>query len=314
MPKLRVHLVDPPEDAEMTRLQELTPDVDWTQNVAEAEVIVGGSPDLVDAATNLRHFVLPWAGVSDRLLETIRGREGVTLHNLHDNAPATAEHAIALLLAACRWLPGMDLKMRQGHWPGRNGPSDAVERMIVLQNKSAVLLGYGEIGRRVGRVLEAMDVTICPITRNGRNGTKPVDQIDDVLPQAELLVCSLPATPATRELLDQRRLDLLPNGAVVVNVGRGGVFKEKALFSSVRSRRIAMAGLDVWWTYPHQDPDTRGGEMPWHELDNVVMTPHVAAAPSSPDRKRRRAEALAELLLALARGELPSRVDLDAGY
>lgn len=312
-----MHLAYATDDDERSALIANTTYCDFVDTPADAEVIVGSDPALLADAAQLKHWVLPWAGVPDRLRLALLERGGVTLHNLHDNAAAVAEHAVGLLLAACRRLTTIDAMQRRGEWPGRGAPGDVVQRMIVLEGKSAVLLGFGEIGRRVGRILEAMDVRVTAVTRTGRDGTTPIDRLNDVLPRADVLVCSLPLTDATRGLIDARRLALLPAGSVIVNVGRGHVFDESALFAALQTGPLAAAGLDVWWTYPHQLPDgepSTGGTQPWETLDNVLLSPHVAAAFSSPGRRDQRLSALAHLLQALTQGERPSEVDLHAGY
>ncbi len=269
---------------------------------------------------NIRAVVLPWAGAGPEIVEAVRSTDRrVTLHNLHDNADATAEQAITLLLAACRRVVPMDRSLRHGRWPGRSSDDDSFRKLIVLNGKRAVVLGFGQIGRRIGRVLEALGLTVTGITRSGRDGTTSIDQLAAVLPTADVLISALPSTDATRGLLDDDAFAAMPAGAVVVNVGRGDVMVEQSLFDACRSGHIAAAGLDVWWRYPHSVPEgeremVRPGDCSWHELDNVVMSPHVAGAWAAAGRQEKRADALADLLSALARGEEKNVIDLQTGY
>jgi phosphoglycerate dehydrogenase-like enzyme len=107
----------------------------------------------------------------------------------------------------------------------------------------------------------------------------------------------------------------LPNGAIVVNVARGPIVDEAALFEDLRSGRLR-AGLDVWYKYPKKEKDrtnTPPSAHPFHELDNVVMTPHMAE--ESDDTELLRVTDLAKMLNAAAGGEaLPNRIDPDRGY
>ena len=267
----------------------------------------------------LRAVVVPWAGPGEGLRAAVKAvaDRGVTLHNLHDNAAATAEQAVALVLAACRLIPAADRALRAAQWPGRTvGAAELMPRMTVLEGRRAVVLGYGEIGRRVGRALAALDVNVTGVTRTGRAGTEPVGRLRELLPEAEVLVSCLPLTDETRGLIGGAELALLPERAVVVNVGRGEVFNEGPLYDAAASNRLAAVGLDVWWRYPEgsEAGDTPPGDQPWHTLDNVVMTPHTGGAWKAPGRRLRRAGALGELLAALACGERPNEVDLDRGY
>lgn len=128
------------------------------------------------------------------------------------------------------------------------------------------------------------------------------------------MIC-LPLTDETKGLIGADELAQLAPGAVLVNTGRGPIVDERALFDALRAGRLR-AGLDVWYRYP-EDEAARAGTppatLPFHELDNIVMSPHRAGLCAETERLR--AVFLAEMLNAGARGEpMPGRVDLDAGY
>ena len=107
-----------------------------------------------------------------------------------------------------------------------------------------------------------------------------------------------------------------PKDSIIVNVGRAALIDEEALYNALKERTIFAAGLDVWYNYPSNvkaRQSTPASRFPYHELTNVVMSPHRAGHTS--DKEILRMEHLAELLLAAARGEpLPNRVNLEAGY
>jgi phosphoglycerate dehydrogenase-like enzyme len=129
------------------------------------------------------------------------------------------------------------------------------------------------------------------------------------------MIC-LPHTQETNGLIGQTELDLLPADAVLVNIGRGAVVDEGALFAALRDGRIHGAGLDVWYNYPADKAsrsNTPPANYPFHELDNVVMSPHRGG--DSTDTNRLRVMELANLLNAAAEGKImPNLVDLSAGY
>jgi phosphoglycerate dehydrogenase-like enzyme len=129
------------------------------------------------------------------------------------------------------------------------------------------------------------------------------------------MVC-LPHTPETTGFLGARELDLLPEHAVVVNIGRGPIVDEAALYAALREGKIHGAGLDVWYNYPPDEEaraHTPPSDYPFHELDNVVMSPHRGGGSAETDRLRM--IHLARLLNAAARGEaMPNRIDLQRGY
>jgi phosphoglycerate dehydrogenase-like enzyme len=158
-----------------------------------------------------------------------------------------------------------------------------------------------------------------------RSPTMPADSVAEIyglealemlLPQADVLVIALPLTSETENLIGKKELALLPRGAVLVNVGRGPIVVAAALYTALRERHLKGAGIDVWYNYP-PDPEARSNTPPadyaFHELENVVMSPHRGGG--SEDSNMLRMRHLAELLNAAARGEdLPNRVDLEAGY
>ena len=143
-----------------------------------------------------------------------------------------------------------------------------------------------------------------------------IDRLDDVLPSASAVIVCVPATPETVGLLDARRLHLVGPDAVLVNVSRAAVVDEAALFAALRDGRLFAAGLDVWYRYPGAGDDvsrTPAASEPFHELPNVVMSPHRAGHVA--DTERLRVAALAEILHSFVTGRpLPGPVDVTAGY
>jgi phosphoglycerate dehydrogenase-like enzyme len=212
----------------------------------------------------------------------------------------------------------MDRALRAYDWTPR------YERVpsALLAGKTALILGYGAIGRRVGAFCQALNMNVLAIRRNVSQDegltiqVLGVGELHHVLPKANALIICLPHTAATQGLIGERELGLLPTGAILVNVARGPIVDEAALYEALHSRRLHAAGLDVWYNYPEDAParsNTAPSAYPFHELDNVVMSPHRASAVD--ERDRLRAHALARLLNITANGEaLPNRVDLDAGY
>ena len=163
---------------------------------------------------------------------------------------------------------------------------------------------------------------VIAIQRHAREGDgiahelHPPSALPDLLPRAQALLVCLPLTAETRGLIGADELALLPTEALVVNVGRGSIIDEKALYLALRDRRIGAAGLDVWYNYPADQQyreATQPSDYPFSELDNVVMSPHRGG--SVVETEQLRAQGLADMLNAAANGKpLPNRIDLDAGY
>lgn len=295
---------------------------------ATFDVLVAGRPTLaqLQASPNLRLLVIPYAGVPDDtrslLLDPANGLGHVAVHNLHHNTVQTAEMALALLLAAARRIVPNDRALRRGDWTSRYDASSA----MILHGKTVLILGFGAIGQHVGRVCQALGMRVLAVRRRP-DAPGPAEvaaaifgypALPDLLPQAEVLMITLPLTEETRGLIGERELALLPAGALLVNVGRGAVVDEAALYHALHSGRLAGAGLDVWYRYPESEAArtaTLPSAYPFHELDNVVLSPHCGGAFGSAYTERERMLHLARLLNAAQRAEpVPNRVDLALGY
>lgn len=275
----------------------------------ETTILVQGrpSPDLMRNLVSLRAVVVPFTGVPPETIEAVRTVGGVTLHNLHHNATATAEMAIALLFAVAKRLIPSDAEFRQGGWKAREQPPS-----VLLYGKTAVVLGYGEIGKRIADGCRGIGMNVVAISRSGRDGSLPVSRLHEALAQADALLSALPATPDTERLIGEEEFRILKPSCIFVNVGRATTFDEEALFRALKGGQIRGAGLDVWYLYPRHGA-TRPSHLPFERLENVVLSPHRGA--DVEENETLRAHALGELLRAAVAGEpLPNEVDLEAGY
>jgi phosphoglycerate dehydrogenase-like enzyme len=286
------------------------------------QVLVAGWPErrFLEESDDLQALVVPWAGIPMRTRELLREFPQVSVHNLHHNSEATAEMALALLFAAARLVVPLDRALRQRDWTRRYDGTGS----LLLFGKTALILGYGGIGQHVARVCQAMGMTILATRRHPdapappeiEAEVHPPEALPDLLPRANVLVITLPQTAETEGLIGARELALLPENAILVNVGRGAIVEEEALYDALRNGQLHSAGLDVWYQYPEDEAsrrDTAPSRFPFHELDNVVMSPHRGG--DTMDIAPLRMAHLADLLNAAARGEeIPNRVDLDRGY
>jgi phosphoglycerate dehydrogenase-like enzyme len=327
-PPIGVHLADeiePPELGVQLRAA-LDPAIRITTGKeptvpADYAVLVAGrpTPELLEASAKLRAVVIPWAGLARKTRDLLLRYPKLTVHNLHHNAAATAELALALLLAAAKRVVPMDRALRAGDWRPRWAPQTALS----LAGKTALVLGYGAIGRRVAAGCLGLGMSVVAVRRQASSGEwdgkvvlHPVRDLRALLPRADALLICLPLTSETEGLIGAAELALLPERAVLVNVGRGPIVDEAALYAALESGRLHSAGLDVWYRYPDDEASrehTLPASQPFHELDSVVLSPHRGG--DNRETEEQWPEALAALLNAAARGEpIPNRVDLAAGY
>jgi phosphoglycerate dehydrogenase-like enzyme len=169
------------------------------------------------------------------------------------------------------WVVGAILAMQRGLIQARDAQArhewEAIEPPE-LSGRRVVILGLGSIGTAIADRLRPFGVELIGVGRTARDGVRGVAELDVVLPDAEILVNILPLTSATTGLLDARRLGLLPDGALVVNAGRGPTIETAALVDELRAGRIR-AALDV------TDPEPLPHDHPLWGLPNVLITPHI---------------------------------------
>lgn len=324
---LNVHLHNLPEDGSLAILQHyLLPEIQVTSGAfpenADLHILVNGRPtrDQLIASPHLQALIIPWAGLSPETRALLADFPQVTVHNLHHNAAPVAELTISLLLAAARFVVPFDQALRRGDWRPRYkrpGPS------VLLAGKTALILGYGAIGQRVGRLCHALGMRVLATRRSqitsiedGVATIHPPTALPHLLPQAHALLICLPLTPETEGLIGAAELAMLARPSLLVNIGRGPIVVEEALYAALKSGQLHAAGLDVWYNYPADEAAlsaTWPGNFPFHELDNVVLSPHRGG--SSDATPELRMSQLADLLNAAVRGEpIPNRVDLARGY
>ncbi len=258
---------------------------------ADVDVVVvpgfGATPSLLARLADLPRLAvvqLPSAGYEHALGHV---RAEVTVCNgrgVHD--AGTAELAVALALTSQRGIDDAVRDAAQGRWAPRLRSSLADRRVLVL--------GYGSIGAAVGRRLRAFEAHVVPIASAPREEPEGhvhgVEDLPALLPTADVVIVTLPLTDATRHLVDAGFLAALPDGALVVNVGRGKVVDTQALLAEVTSGRLR-AALDV------TDPEPLPPDHPLWRAPGVVVTPHLggytdATTPRLVDLLRRQLEAL----------------------
>jgi D-3-phosphoglycerate dehydrogenase len=225
-------------------------------------------------------------------------RRGVqVVHTPHANTGAVAEHAVAGLLTLVRRLREQDAAVRRGDWAAR-------DRLLgtELEGKTLGVLGFGNIGQRVARILGGgfgMSVVYCDPLDRGEAATRLHARRLDLpalLRTADVLTVHVPLVPSTRGLLNAARLAELRPHAVLVNVARGGIVDEAALLAACVEGRLAGAALDVF-----ADEPLPVGH-PLTTCDRILLTPHSAAMT---EESARRMAMVVEDVLAVIDGRTP---------
>lgn len=187
--------------------------------------------------------------------------EGVVLCNGRGvHGPSTAELAVAGMLAVLRELPRFAAAQHEHRWGPL--PADGVTGRRVL------LIGAGDIGRRIATAVRAFDAEVTFVARRARDGVHAVDELSRLLPEHDVVVIAVPSTPDTARLVDARFLAAMPDGALLVNIARGAIVDTDALLHELSSRRLR-AFLDV------TDPEPLPQDHPLWDAPNLLLTPHI---------------------------------------
>ena len=277
--------------------------------VADAVVTQAWTADL-PPAPRIRLLQLPGAGFDAVDFDAVP--PDCAICNVYEHEIGISEYVVAALLEREIRIARMDRALRRGEW--RDGFVLGAPLHGELYGKTVGFLGYGRIARETARRLAAFGVRVAARTRSpdpaGPGGglvadLAGIDRLDDMLPELDYLVVACPLNDATRGLIDARRLALLRRTAVVVNVARGPIIDEDALYAACRDGVIGGAVIDTWYRYP--DPSGDRGERclpsrhPFETLGNVVMTPHASGW--SAGLLERRWSFIADNLLRLGRGD-----------
>jgi phosphoglycerate dehydrogenase-like enzyme len=189
--------------------------------------------------------------------------------NSEPGGKSPSELAIALLLG-CTWQTGpLTTLIREGGWAARPG--------VPLRGKTLGILGFGSVGRPVAWVGLALGMRILVYSRSlteedadAENVTRA--DLDTVLQKSDVISIHLPLNASTRGMLGTKQIAQMKDGMILINTARAAIIEEQPFLEALRTRKIAMAGLDVYWEEPLPD------HHPLKELPNVVMTPHIGYA------------------------------------
>ena len=228
-----------------------------------------------------------------------------TLANCFGHENAIAEYVIAALLMRHVPLARADQDLRQQRWTYWAGRPSALRTELGAQTIG--LLGFGHIAQTVAQRAKAMGMRVhvanrSPLQHPGVDQSWTLDALHDFMGSVDAVVVSLPLTDNTKGLVDAQAIAAMRPDAVLMNVGRGAVIDEKALYDALASRQIGGAVIDTWYQYPTPtQTECAPSQYDFAALDNVLMTPHMSGWTSG--TVRRRQETLADNIARLSRGE-----------
>ena len=240
------------------------------EQLAQATILLGWvrAADLKKAG-KLKWLQTMWAG-TDEYEGPGTLPEGVILTSSSgSNSRSVAEHMLASVLALCRRLPEYRDSQREHRWQGEG-------KMRTLLDSTVLVLGAGHVGAAFGAMCRGLGSHTIGVKRHvsgpveGFDQVCPLEELDSLLPRADVVALTLPHTPQTVGLMDARRIDLMKEDAILISAGRGSVLDQEALARAMQGGKLWGAALDV--TVPEPLP----ADSPLWDIPNLLLTPHVA--------------------------------------
>jgi len=214
------------------------------------------------------------------LIEPAALPAGVAVCNAFGHESAIAEYVVMVMLAWRHRLFEISAEFRE-HASWRTSWVQGGAPHGEVRGSTLGIVGYGRVGREVARLAAPFGCRILAANRSERKpepGVErvfPLAELDNMLPECDTVALCTALGPETIGLIDARLLSLMRSSAFLINIARGQVVDEDAIYSALRDRTIGGAALDVWWQYPNaEEPERRGSRHPFHELPNVIATPH----------------------------------------
>ena len=274
------------------------------ESLARADVVVGVRLGPGEPALSARLYQVGATG-SDRI-DRSRLPAGCALCNVFGHENAIAEYVMAALLLRHVPILESDAALRQGDWRLGSGKAESLHSELGASTMGIV--GYGHIGRTLAQRARAFGMRVEVANRSPLDPDAAIDRawplgrLIDMAAGVDVLVNTLPLTDDTRGFIAEPVFDAMRDDAVLVNVGRGMVVDEQALYDALAECKIGGAVIDTWYVYPGQNrPAPYPAHLPFHDLPNVVMTPHMSGWTTGMIRRRR--AGIAENVNRLARGD-----------
>jgi phosphoglycerate dehydrogenase-like enzyme len=234
-----------------------------------ADVMINSSPPkdrLRERAPRLRWIQTTGAGIDPLVPLDWLPKDIVLTNNSGAHGPKAEDSCLWAIGALNARLPQLLASQRAHEWkPLYTTP---------VAGKTAVVIGFGDLGRGAGRAAKKLGARVIAVTRSGKarapaDAVYPVARIERVLPKADFVIVTTPLTPQTRDLLSRARLDLLKPDCSIVNIGRSPVIDYEALREKLEKGELAGAVLDVF------QPEPLPADSPWWDTPGVIITPHV---------------------------------------
>ncbi len=240
----------------------------------DAEVLVIRSatkvtPELLSHAKKLKMVIRGGVGLDNVDIPECK-RLGITVANTPGaSTNAVAEFALGLILSAVRNIPFAYSSLKSSKWEKKRFVGNEVKGRVLG------LIGCGRIGASLGQKANALGMKVIgynPVPRRDYNFIEYVDSLDDLFSRADIISLHVPSTPETKNMINVETISKMKDGVVLINTARGTIIEENDLYAACKSNKISVAALDVYPSEPYT------GKL--LELQNIIVTPHIAASTS----------------------------------
>lgn len=265
-----------PDGFEVKTLSDLSYDCLVKEAVGADYLLVSGrlpiDENVLISASHLKMIQRTGVGTEMLDLGAIKAHNVPVYVNAGVNAQSVAEHTLTLILASLKRLPQVNKQTHEGVWKKQSVGVTTRE----LKGKTVALVGMGNIGRLVARMLQPFGVNVIytDVVRQNAEIEKRLtlayyDSIEDMLPETDILSFHCPLTPENTEILNSHTLAIMKRGAIVINTARGKLINPDDLYEALKNGHISAAALDTHYEEPIKDAYNLA------ELDNVILTPHI---------------------------------------
>lgn len=283
-----------------------------------ADILLGPyvTKKILETAKHIKLIQVPWTGMDTFDFSSVQGCT-VPVCNTHSNADSVAEIGVTMVLDLLKKVSYHDRKMREGNWNRDQKPLSL--KSIMLCNQTVCVLGFGNIGSRIGKLIAAFGAKVIAVDGHAKPGeiaeeVFPKNQIKDAIAKADVVICTLPLTDSTRSIINDDMFGLMKDGVVFVNMSRAAVVDEDAAWNALENGKLGAFGSDVWWNAPKRG-ESQSYPSVKHEfwkLDNVLMSPHRAGFI---ENSLPHLDGAIENIIALVRGDqLTGIVDVSKGF
>ncbi|MFW5894703.1 MAG: NAD(P)-dependent oxidoreductase [Bacillota bacterium] len=286
--------------------QHLPASITVCEDPEEADVLIRGRLGKEEVHDKLKAVIIPFTGHNGIDIDALKERD-VALFNTQAHAHFVSEKALMLTLALLGNLTHYHNNLKAGDWSGRNLPSRV--RWVSLWNKHVGIYGYGTIGRTLKTLLDPFNVTVHVIDR-GKDypGVEVEKDLYHLTTNTDITVIAAPLTASTENAFTGMILDQLKD-KYLINVGRGKIIDEKALYDRLESGVIKGFASDVWFQYPKENESLAPSKYPIHTLENVVLSPHTGGFTTEAEGLM--LEALVEKLKKIETDDFSDALDLE---